>query len=150
MDLKSHRSEVKIQGYRYYLHHFIDFLQIFPSNEGSKCCVLLTDATILKVATAIFISTSAMAILEPCLPIWLMENLHPKVIWISGRNYYQFDSLLIFSEMADRNSIHTRFNRLFHRNQFLRNYCIQSGTNQIINRIVNTRWCIVLSSKCET
>ncbi|KAJ6637229.1 Synaptic vesicular amine transporter, partial [Pseudolycoriella hygida] len=51
---------------------------VFPSCEGSKCCVLLTDGMILKIATAILISTSAMAILEPCLPIWLMENLHPK------------------------------------------------------------------------
>ena len=35
---------------------------------------------ILKIIIAILISTSAMAILEPCLPIWLMKNLHPKVI----------------------------------------------------------------------
>lgn len=30
------------------------------------------------VIAAIWLSTSAMAILEPCLPVWLMENLHPK------------------------------------------------------------------------
>lgn len=37
---------------------------------------------ILKIAGAILISTSAMAILEPCLPIWLMETLHPKVTFL--------------------------------------------------------------------
>ncbi|KAG4067246.1 hypothetical protein HA402_000237 [Bradysia odoriphaga] len=57
---------------------YIHFSQIFPSYESSKCCALLTDGNIIKIATAILISTSAMAILEPCLPIWLMENLHPK------------------------------------------------------------------------
>lgn len=30
------------------------------------------------VIAAIWLSTSAMAILEPCLPVWLMENLHPR------------------------------------------------------------------------
>lgn len=29
-------------------------------------------------AGAIWISTSALAVLEPCLPIWLMEHLHPE------------------------------------------------------------------------
>lgn len=34
---------------------------------------------ILQIAGAIFVSTTAMAILEPCLPIWLMANLNPEV-----------------------------------------------------------------------
>lgn len=39
---------------------------------------LLTDRLIVLIACAIWISTSAMAILEPCLPIWLLSHLHPK------------------------------------------------------------------------
>lgn len=38
---------------------------------------LLTDLEIVLVSLAICISTSAMAILEPCLPLWLIDNLHP-------------------------------------------------------------------------
>lgn len=33
---------------------------------------------ILVIVLAIWISTSAMAILEPCLPLWLLSQLHPK------------------------------------------------------------------------
>ncbi|XP_063705707.1 synaptic vesicular amine transporter [Culicoides brevitarsis] len=46
--------------------------------ETSSWWPLLSDQTITLIACAIWISTSAMAILEPCLPIWLMQNLHPK------------------------------------------------------------------------
>lgn len=38
---------------------------------------LMTDFDINLISLAIFISTSAMAILEPCLPLWLLANLHP-------------------------------------------------------------------------
>lgn len=38
---------------------------------------LLSDFEINLISMAIFISTSAMAILEPCLPLWLLTNLHP-------------------------------------------------------------------------
>ena len=34
---------------------------------------------ILVATGAICISTSAMALLEPCLPIWLMDTIHPEV-----------------------------------------------------------------------
>lgn len=44
----------------------------------SQCIYLLNQRTMCLVLTAIWVSTSAMAILEPCLPIWLMDNLHPK------------------------------------------------------------------------
>lgn len=43
---------------------------------------LLTDSVIMIATGAIFISTSAMAILEPCLPIWLMTHLKPEVIFL--------------------------------------------------------------------
>jgi DHA1 family solute carrier family 18 vesicular amine transporter 1/2 len=33
---------------------------------------------IIVIVTAIWISTSAMAILEPCLPLWLLTQLRPE------------------------------------------------------------------------
>ena len=39
---------------------------------------LLKDPFIRAVVIAICISTSAMAILEPCLPIWLLETMQPE------------------------------------------------------------------------
>ncbi|XP_055677908.1 synaptic vesicular amine transporter [Lutzomyia longipalpis] len=39
---------------------------------------LCTDLIVFVVVLAICISTSTMAILEPCLPIWLLSNLNPK------------------------------------------------------------------------
>lgn len=39
----------------------------------------MVDPLIAKVCGAILISTIAMSTLEPCLPIWLMETLHPEV-----------------------------------------------------------------------
>ena len=40
---------------------------------------MFTNTHILIVIGAIWVSTSAMAFLEPCLPIWLMENIQPEV-----------------------------------------------------------------------
>lgn len=48
------------------------------STEYARCLQLLDNRTVRLVIVAIWLSTSAMAILEPCLPIWLMANLHPK------------------------------------------------------------------------
>ncbi|XP_058464275.1 synaptic vesicular amine transporter-like [Malaya genurostris] len=45
---------------------------------NSKWIPLLTDKLILVIIGAIWISTSAMSILEPCLPLWMMDVLHPK------------------------------------------------------------------------
>lgn len=42
---------------------------------------LLLQGKILIIAGAILSSTSPMAILEPCLPIWLQTNIKPKVIF---------------------------------------------------------------------
>lgn len=53
--------------------------EVVFTSENTKSCTLLSDTTIIKIIMAIWISTSAMAILEPCLPIWLLENMHPKV-----------------------------------------------------------------------
>lgn len=52
-----------------------------PVNDSSRIFdwrLLLGDKLIFLIACAIWISTSAMAILEPCLPIWLLTHLHPK------------------------------------------------------------------------
>lgn len=61
-------------------------IKVTSSETSSSTCTLLSDLTIVKIIVAIWISTSAMAILEPCLPIWLMENMHPKVIIVN--NYF--------------------------------------------------------------
>ena len=45
---------------------------------GPKWRDLMSDFEINLISLAIFISTSAMAILEPCLPLWLLTNLHPQ------------------------------------------------------------------------
>ncbi|XP_058116801.1 synaptic vesicular amine transporter-like [Anopheles ziemanni] len=39
---------------------------------------LLSNRLVLVVVGGIWISTSAMAILEPCLPLWMIAQLHPK------------------------------------------------------------------------
>ncbi|XP_045595413.1 synaptic vesicular amine transporter [Procambarus clarkii] len=39
---------------------------------------LVKDPYILVTAGAIMVSTTAMAVLEPCLPIWLTDTLHPQ------------------------------------------------------------------------
>ncbi|XP_055588459.1 synaptic vesicular amine transporter-like isoform X2 [Uranotaenia lowii] len=44
----------------------------------SRWWPLLTDKLILIIVGGICISTSAMSILEPCLPLWMMSVLHPK------------------------------------------------------------------------
>lgn len=48
------------------------------ATSNSKWWPLLTDHLVFVITSAILISTSSMAILEPCLPIWLITNLHPK------------------------------------------------------------------------
>lgn len=47
-------------------------------HQQPKWWDLLADFEINLISLAIFISTSAMAILEPCLPLWLLANLHPQ------------------------------------------------------------------------
>nr|CAD7415793.1 unnamed protein product [Timema poppensis] len=63
------------------LYDFVDkmapFLIIAPSLKISVT-TLLSDGVIVVTAGAIWLSTSSMAILEPCLPIWLMDNLKPQ------------------------------------------------------------------------
>lgn len=39
---------------------------------------LLSNKLVFTITVAIWLSTSAMAILEPLLPIWLLTHLHPK------------------------------------------------------------------------
>lgn len=74
-------------------------------STDSKCSTLLSDGMILKVSIAICISTTAMAILEPCLPIWLIENLSPKVIFN-----------IIISTVCFFKKIKLLYNIIFYRN----------------------------------
>jgi len=46
--------------------------------SGSQCIQLLSNKLIFTITLAICLSTSAMAVLEPLLPIWLIARLHPK------------------------------------------------------------------------
>lgn len=45
----------------------------------SKWCHLIEDGFILTILGAVFISSSTVAILEPCLPYWLIENFSLEV-----------------------------------------------------------------------
>lgn len=55
---------------------------------------LLSDPIIAKIFTAILISTIAMATLEPCLPIWLMETLKPEVNYNFYRSNYLINNVI--------------------------------------------------------
>ena len=44
---------------------------------------LMKDPYVVIATGSVWFSTSSMALLEPCLPLWLLETIHPKVI-----NYY--------------------------------------------------------------
>lgn len=48
--------------------------------NGSKAqwVQLISNKLVFTIIVAIWLSTSAMAILEPLLPIWLISHLHPK------------------------------------------------------------------------
>jgi MFS transporter, DHA1 family, solute carrier family 18 (vesicular amine transporter), member 1/2 len=57
--------------------------EVYHENSSLNWRQLLTDRLILVIVLGIWVSTSAMSILEPCLPVWLIQHLHPKVskIW---------------------------------------------------------------------
>lgn len=60
------------------------FLQEINGEENrrkdgsSQWLQLISNKLVFTIITAIWLSTSAMAILEPLLPIWLISHLHPK------------------------------------------------------------------------
>ena len=41
---------------------------------------LMKDPYVVIATGSVWFSTSSMALLEPCLPLWLLETIHPKVI----------------------------------------------------------------------
>ncbi|XP_067626959.1 synaptic vesicular amine transporter [Eurosta solidaginis] len=47
-------------------------------DKQSKWRPLLENKMILAIVVAIWVSTSTMSLLEPCLPIWLIQHLHPS------------------------------------------------------------------------
>ncbi|MPC26276.1 Synaptic vesicular amine transporter [Portunus trituberculatus] len=42
---------------------------------------LVRDPYIVVTAGAVMVATSTLAVLEPCLPIWLIDNLHLQIVW---------------------------------------------------------------------
>ena len=40
---------------------------------------LLRDPYIIIATGSVWFSTSSMALLEPCLPLWLLKTIHPEV-----------------------------------------------------------------------
>lgn len=49
------------------------------SIDGEGVISVLREQSLLLSAGAILISTSSIAVLEPCLPLWLMETVKPEV-----------------------------------------------------------------------
>ena len=87
------------------------------SNAGSAFR-LLRDPPIAIVVGSVWVSTTAMAMLEPCLPIWLMQTMHPHVRLFKHLNLYMLlfgfvlrtrkNPLLFFStDVATRYSVHS-------------------------------------------
>lgn len=58
---------------------------------------LLKDGYILLIVFAICLTSSAMAILEPFLPIWLIRIINPKVGYVK-QNIKHYEKLLIFQK----------------------------------------------------
>lgn len=66
------------------ISNFLLFFCFKTDVEQANWLRLLKDKRVLICGGTIGVSTSAMAILEPCLPIWLLGHIHPKVL------YFQF------------------------------------------------------------
>ncbi|XP_066901120.1 synaptic vesicular amine transporter [Halyomorpha halys] len=52
--------------------------EVQSTSEGSSWKELMSDQLVMLTAGAIWLSSSAMAILEPCLPLWLMSHIKPQ------------------------------------------------------------------------
>lgn len=51
-----------------------------PSNvKQVRCWTLLKDKSILIITIAVWLSTMGIAVLEPTLPIWLIDKIDPPV-----------------------------------------------------------------------
>ncbi len=57
--------------------------EMIPDDSLSHYQMLLDNVFVLIITGSIGISTTAMAVLEPCLPIWLMQKIKPQVFLIS-------------------------------------------------------------------
>ena len=53
--------------------------EIYDDFDGEGVISVLKEQSLLLSAGAILISTSSIAVLEPCLPLWLMETVKPEV-----------------------------------------------------------------------
>ena len=47
--------------------------------DASMIFHLLKDPYIIIATGSVWFSTSSMALLEPCLPLWLLKTIHPEV-----------------------------------------------------------------------
>ena len=47
--------------------------------DASMIFNLLKDPYIIIATGSVWFSTSSMALLEPCLPLWLLKTIHPEV-----------------------------------------------------------------------
>lgn len=63
-----------------YLTRYILFPLIQSPHSARVWTSLLSDHLILIILASIWLSSSAMSILEPCLPIWLMSHVKPEVM----------------------------------------------------------------------
>lgn len=98
---------------------------------NTNCSQFLSEPIILKIVIAIFVSTTAMATLEPCLPIWLMETSKPEVQHISrchSSSSYIFNILFkrhsfFRIEVAVWNDFYTRFVRILCEHKLFRYAC---------------------------
>ena len=56
-------------------------------DEGERECRtfprgILSDRRVLIITAAVCLSTTTMALLEPCLPIWLVDTIKPPVRFV--------------------------------------------------------------------
>jgi hypothetical protein len=52
---------------------------VIPTIMSGSILTLLKDRSILIIAISIWLTTSAMSVLEPTLPIWLIDTINPSV-----------------------------------------------------------------------
>ena len=57
-----------------------DELQGDSGSSAPSYLKLLSNPYVLVATGSVWFSTTAMALLEPCLPIWLMDTIKPTVI----------------------------------------------------------------------
>jgi hypothetical protein len=52
---------------------------VVPGMVSNSLLSLLQDCAILVIVIAVWLTTTSMSVLEPTLPVWLIENMDPPV-----------------------------------------------------------------------